>query len=406
MATKSSRLKQGDEVRITAGEFASRTAVVVDPKPFPDTDHRRRKITVDVSVDDDTIERIYILPRLIEPVVTVGSVPITVPTLVEVDGPIGGRALVPGDITDLDDPRLDPWRPSPEIVKSYVSRVMCNGQKDVNFLLRFWQKRENVLLVGDTQSGKTLLVQVLAVLAGLQRPSQKPLPVFTLSGSSGVTDFDLFGQPVPWTGTDGRDRLVTLPGVVTLAARAGGILYLDELNMMSERVTASLHSLCDHRRAFVNRQKAVVIQHEGSEVFLPEIVEAHPDLWIVATINPAVYGGTGKMNEAFTNRWTHIPWGYDENTEKKLIPSAAIRLLGQALREARANRAITTPIGTAALIRLSEHVRDFGVDAALWMLEGMFLPQEQAKVRAILTDRSIAMLLRDEQQASAPAAPL
>ena len=89
-----------------------------------------------------------------------------------------------------------------------------------------------------------------------------------------------------------------------------------------------------------------------------------------------------------------------------MIPSATVRLLGQALREARATRAINTPIGTAALSRLCEQVTNYGVETSLWMLTAMFTPQEQPKVEAIIQDRSIKMLLEDEVAAlNAPVAP-
>ena len=384
--SKSAAMKIGDEYIVRGGLYKGQTAVVLDNRAFPDDDERRRKITVSING-----ERVYLLPRLLE----TNVVPISsAPSRSQSPHPV----LVPSDITDVDDPRLDPWRPDPKIVKSYISRTMPNGQSDVDFLLSFYEQRENILLVGDTQSGKTLMVQVLAVLAGERRPSKKPLPVFTLSGSSGVTDFDLFGQPTAYTTPEGHERLVWLAGVCDIAARAGGILYLDEVNMMSERVTSSLHSLTDHRRSFVNRQKAVSQQSEGTEVFLPETVKASDELWIVGTINPVGYKGAS-MGEAFLNRWVHIPWDYDESVEKKLIPSAAVRLLGQALREARSMRVLNTPIGTAALSRMCDHVERFGPATALWMLNSMFTPAEQPKVQAIITDRSIEMLLNDEQEA-------
>ena len=108
------------------------------------------------------------------------------------------------------------------------------------------------------------------------------------------------------------------------------------------------------------------------------------------------------MNEAFTIRFVWIPWTYDESVEKKLIPSAAVRLLGQALREARATRSISTPIGTAALERLCDQVEVHGIETALWMLVATFQPQERPKVEAIIKDRSISMLLADEQEAKKP----
>ena len=405
MTTKTARMKFGDTYRVRAGEFAGREARIIDPQPFPDTDlNRRRKITVDIEG-----EQVYLLPRLLETNVVPLHHPQRPIADISIPHPVTGvPVLIPGDITDADDPRLDPWRPDPKdpSIKKYINRVMPNGQTDVDFLMSFYEKKENVLLVGDTQSGKTLMVSVLAVLAGQKRPSGKPLPVFLLSGSSGVSEFDLYGQPTAFTTPEGGERLVWLPGVVDLACRVDAcILYMDEVNMMGERVTSALHSVCDHRRSFVNRMKAVRVVHEGTETFIPEIVKASDGMWIVGTINPAGYKGAS-MGEAFLNRWVHIPWGYDEAVEKKLIPSATVRLLGQALREARATRAINTPIGTAALSRLCEQVTDYGVETSLWMLTAMFTPQEQPKVEAIIQDRSIKMLLEDEVAATNTSAPV
>lgn len=390
MSTKTSRMKEGDTVTVRAGEFKGLTATVVDPTVVPDQLPNRRKILVAVEGEECPV---YLLPRLLD---TGVQRPVT--PGISAPAPAAGGILMPGDITDADDPRLDPWRPDPSIVRQYVNRTVPGGMTDTEFLLKFWQKRENALLVGDTQSGKTMLVQVLAILAGRLRPSGKPLPVFTLSGSSGVTDFDLFGQPTAYTTPEGTERLVWLPGVVDMAARVkDSILYLDEVNMMSERVTSSLHSLFDHRRQFVNRQKAVRTVVDGVETFAPEVVQAD-GMWVIGTINPAGYKGVG-LGEAFLNRFTHIPWGYDEATERRLIPSAAIRLFGQAIREARANKAIGTPVGTAALQRACRHAEDFGPEAALWMLIGMFTPQERPKVEAIVTDRAVRDLLLDEAAA-------
>jgi hypothetical protein len=94
-----------------------------------------------------------------------------------------------------------------------------------------------------------------------------------------------------------------------------------------------------------------------------------------------------------------VPFGYDDSVEKKLVPSNTVRLLGLALREARANRALSTPVGTAALTELCDNIETYGVEMALWLFTAMFQPQEIPKVQTIISDRSIEMLLKDEQQA-------
>jgi MoxR-like ATPase len=429
----------GFQYRVTSGLLAEEIVTVVDNHPFPDSDPPdvRRKITVRFS--DGTVD--YMLPRMLSdepmgidsPAIQGAAVAAPVQSVEdEVIEPVeatvlastADQAVIINPVTGVQmtvsrvavtpisgpmDPRLDHLRPSRSILKDgrYIHRVMMNGMSDTDFLLRYTNdfyraKNEgrpaNIMLKGDTQGGKTLLVQVLAILYADAMGYPKPMPIFTLSGSSGVTDFDLFGQPVTYADPDsGRDRLVNLPGVVTLACQCGGILYLDEVNAMGERVTSSLHPVADHRHQFTNRGKAVV---QGG-VFMPEIVTAHEDLWIVGTYNDGNYRGMGKMNEAFINRFRHIRWGYDDDVEAKLIKSPSIRLLGEALRNARrANtKGFKTPVGTAALMRLEEDVQEMGVDLGIEVFKGMFEQTELDVVSEIIDVRIRDMLQEEANQA-------
>ena len=302
----------------------------------------------------------------------------------------------------LDDDRLDRFRPiRPGLVKSYVSRQLPGDFTDIDVLTTYWNRRTdgyslNVGLVGDTQSGKTMLVEVMAHVLAEKLGLAKPLPVFTLSGSSAITDHDLFGQYRP-TIIDGEERLVWMEGIVALACRVGGILYLDEINALPGNVTAALHSVLDDRRQFVNIRRPVLDEH-GNHV--PEVVPVSRALWCVCTYNPG-YAGMGKTNEAFANRFQWLDWGYDETVERKLLKSPAVRVLALALRNARDVRSITTPVGTSSLQRLEADITCFGVDYAVWAFLGQFNSQaERAKVSAILEERSILTLLEDEQTAT------
>jgi hypothetical protein len=307
-------------------------------------------------------------------------------------------------ITDPMDPRLDPYRPSKNKVKRYISREMPNGQSDIDFLLTFTNdeyraenegRPANLMFKGDTQSGKTMMVEVLAVLWAEKMGLPKPMPIFTLSGSSGVTDFDLYGQTTSFTNpVTGKESLVWLSGMADLAARIGGILYLDEVNAMAERVTSSVHPLTDSRHHFINRNKAVEV---SPGQFMPELVSASLDLWIIGTYNEG-YRGMGDLNEAFNNRFRTIRWGYDSAVELKLIKSAALRLLGDALRTARERNSIRTPIGTAALQKVERDVQAFGPVTGLGILVGMFKANEIDVVNSIIEDRSIIVLLNEEER--------
>ena len=434
------QLLPGYQYRIIEGPFSDEVVTIVDAKPFPDTHPERRKVTV----LNPQGKEFYILPRQLTntpeaqvnlapaPVFNVTPGPSHTPAQtfqVGTPGPKTGpvdtsdyeATVAPMTqqqvvkltmshqlvaITDPMDPRLDHLRPSRAKVKQYINRTMPNGMSDVEYLLTYtnddYRSRNqgrpaNIMLKGDTQSGKTFLVEVLAVKWAEMLGLPKPMPIFTLSGSSGITDYDLFGQTTSFTDVEtGTESLVWLHGLAEMAVQVGGILYLDEINAFGERVTTSLHPVADHRHTFTNRNKPVWKNGQ----FMPDTVTASFDLWIIGTYNEG-YKGMGEMNEAFINRFRHIRWGYDKDVEAKLIQSPAIRLLGEALRTARDNSTIRTPVGTKALQNIEEDLQSFGVAIAMDTFKGMFKANEVPLVDEILEGRSIFVLLQEElRQAS------
>lgn len=378
-------LREGMEVAVVSGPYQGLRARVINPEVFPDGHPDQRKLVVDIAGVGETT----IIPKqlsIIGATVMPAHVPTHVPNVIVSSAPI----------TSLDDPALDRWRPQrPKLVKSYVSRELPGGLKDTDVMMNYWRDDRidgyapNIGLVGDTQSGKTMLVEVLAHLVAQEMGLSKPLPIFLLAGNSAITDHDMFGQYRP----DDTGQLVWMEGVVALAARVGGILYLDEINAMPGNVTAALHPLTDDRHQFVNIRKPVDDGHGGR---MPEVVKASTDLWIISTYNPG-YSGMSKANEAFLARFRWLQWNYDAEVEKKLIKSPSIKLFGQALRTARETRAISTPIGTSALQRLERDVAMFGVDFALWSFCGQFTSKaERTVVETLIEDRSIRVMLSTE----------
>ena len=128
---------------------------------------------------------------------------------------------------------------------------------------------------------------------------------------------------------------------------------------------------------------------------MPETVKANTNLWVLSTINPG-YKGTQSMAEASTNRFMWLEWDYDNGTETKLIPSATVRAIGEALRTARAQRMLTVPVGSSALRRFNEMVASFGVETGIWSLMAMFPPAERDRVKTIIEDRGFEDLLMAE----------
>ena len=393
----SADLKTGDDIIVSAGPLKGMTGKVIEPKAVPDGLPNQRKVLVSL---DEYGEETYVLPRLLNLGATLAPAapaPATLTMADITDATPAATLTVAEPITDPMDPALDRFRPDPEVVRGYINRTVPGGMTDVDFLLALRDDRDangyspNIAMVGDTQSGKTMLVQVLAVLAAERDGLPKPYPIFTIQGSIGVTNMDMFGMTTAVV-AQGRETLVWMEGLVPMAAACGGILYLDEINAVPPAQAVALHPLMDGRRQFVNTQKAVPDGHGG---YSPEVVTAHRNLWTITTINPE-YKGTQNLGDAFKARSRWIPWGYDDATERRLIKSATVRTLGNLLRSARSRNAITTAVGTSALQRFNMDVATYGSETAIWSFLAMFPLRERPSVETIIEDGGITAMLDAE----------
>jgi hypothetical protein len=411
--------RTGGIVTINSGVFEGYIAKIVDPTVVPDGEENQRKVLVEIIENDlgAAVEgehtQEYVLPRQLDMGRGVrklvsnqfGLAALTHDQFEHTQQNVPVVALAKAEpITDPMDPALDRFRPSTHVVKQYINRtILDTGITDVDFLLSLREQRDsrgfspNVALVGETQSGKTMLVQVLAVIAAERDGMPKPYPVFTLSGSSGITSYDLFGQTTA-VEMNGREALVWMEGLVTMACRCGGFLYLDEWNAVPPAQAVAVHPVLDDRRQFVNTQRAVSDGHGG---WAPDVVSADPRLWVISTINPG-YKGTQTMAEATSNRFRWIPWDYDKATEAALVPSTTVRVIGDSMRQLRQDRAITVPVGTSALQRFNSDCAQYGVDIAVWIFQGLFPPNERMRVQTVIEDQGFLDLLRTEYPDKTP----
>jgi MoxR-like ATPase len=387
-------LRKGDVVVAVEGTHAGHIGLVIEPVAIPDGQQHQRKVVV--TFEGDT-HPIHILPRQLElaEVPAVPQQPLEATPMNNIDTPVAPseaskqRTEVPtvetikaSDVQSLmhiDDPMhpaLDPYRPNARLVEEYVSREVPGGYTDIEYLLNLRDDRDeeggearpNVALVGPTQAGKTMLMQVLAVKAAERDGMPKPYPLFTLNGSAGISNYDLFGKTTAVI-IDGQEVLVWMDGVVPLALRCGGFLYLDEWNAVPPTQAVGLHSVLDDRRQFTNTHRAVPNGHGGWQ---PEIVKAHPNLWVVATINPLGYKGTQAMAEATSNRFRWMDWGYDTEVEKQILKAEAVRDFAHILRQEHDMGLLKTPVGTSALVRLNFDIATYGAETALWTFRSMF----------------------------------
>lgn len=296
-----------------------------------------------------------------------------------------------------DHPFYDAYRPDDSVLKNYKARkdVFGSGLDDVDYLLWWWGQRENgysipVALSGDTQGGKTMLIRRLCFAVAQSLGLDKPVPLFTVMGSNGVTDQDLFGtvRIEPTTG-----KPVFMRGIVQMAVESPvSILNLDEPNAMAGATQSALFSVLDDRHSFTNLRLPVKSEYG----YLPAITSVSKGCWVTASWNPA-YSGMNKVNEAFRARFKMLKWGYDSELEDSLLKSPALRVLADALRNLRDKRVITTPIGMTDLIRLKSEAGQFGTQVALTSFLGTFQSSaEESAVQSALVDNSVYELFQTE----------
>ena len=262
--------------------------------------------------------------------------------------------------------------PDKKWAKQYVQRRLPSGQTEFEIFDSALAERENVLIFGPTGSGKTMSVLAYA--------SERNMPYYNVASHNGIEISQLIGQWIPTP--DGHYKWQD--GAVTQIVRNGGVLLLNEINFMPERFTTAIFSLLDDRRHLL------LMGNNG------EIIHAHPDLLIVADMNPQ-YRGTRPMNEAFKDRWAHkLEFDYDPKIERSLIKSKSLLDMAGALRESYDKREIATPISTRSLVTFSKNIIKLGIEYAIYSFLNSFGDtKERNAVRMIVDNTYKANIAND-----------
>jgi nitric oxide reductase NorQ protein len=137
---------------------------------------------------------------------------------------------------------------------------------------------KQVGLVGPTGTGKTHIVYKIAADEGL--------PIFEINCALQTSVYELIGKYI------GLGRENWVDGTIVLWCRHGGVLYVDEANMMKPDILAKFHPIMDQRGHLV------LTEREN------EIIPRHPQGYIVLSLNPysIEYAGTKPLNVAFRRR--------------------------------------------------------------------------------------------------------
>lgn len=158
----------------------------------------------------------------------------------------------------------------------------------------------NILLSGPKGIGKTLLVSYFAAV--------NELPLIEIQGSEEARERPLRGG---FTSKDGNTPFVLgqLSNAINVANERGvcGVV-IEEINAFTGQVQKTLNSFLDWRRS-------VEVPEIGHTFSLRP--GAHLFVW--ATMNPSVYGGTYELNEDLKSRFIELEMDYPPPVAEKTI---------------------------------------------------------------------------------------
>ena len=223
------------------------------------------------------------------------------------------------------------------------------------------KKHYNVLLEGPTGSAKTSAIMAYAAM--------KEVPFYAISSNIGIEPSQLFGKYIP----DGEGSFEWVDGPVTEIVRHGGVLLINEVNFMPERVSTVLFGLLDKRR------QIELLDHKG------EKIEAHENTVVFADMNPD-YAGTRPLNAAFRNRFAiQLVWDYDRSVEEHLVACVPLLDLAEKIRERTAQGEFLTPLSTNMLIEFMDTMFDTeSLAFATMVLVNHFASEERESVKMLI----------------------
>jgi len=165
------------------------------------------------------------------------------------------------------------------------SRGMLPELREMFARSRRYQKTApvNVVVQGPPGTGKSEMVKKFAEETGL--------PYWQIIGQEGIRADELLGHYRLKSQAEGGGS-VWEDGIFPKAVRAGGILHIDEPNIIEPGVLMRLDELLDSKRQL------------NMEDLNGEIIPAHPDLFIVFTMNPPTYEGVKDLPSPIKSRLT------------------------------------------------------------------------------------------------------
>ena len=222
--------------------------------------------------------------------------------------------------------------PSLEQTGHYIERSFGGGITETQMYDYSLENKMNVLIEGDAGTGKTTSAMAYA--------SKRKMNFFAVPSNNALDFTQLTGGLFP----DSNGELKWIDGAITKIVREGGVLLINELNNAPKNLSQYLMSLLDDRRSIT------LMSHDN------EVIHAHPDLLVVADMNPN-YRGTQLLNEAWKDRFAiKLTYNYDTKIEKQIINSGSLLELANGMRStlrvndvSNSSTIFETPVSTRIL---------------------------------------------------------
>ncbi|MEM3578182.1 MAG: AAA family ATPase [Candidatus Bathyarchaeia archaeon] len=265
---------------------------------------------------------VYVVEKQIKTAVKDTKLSVSITKSANIDSPTYAELRKKYRIEKYD---LHPGYVFPENVQSLIPRntpeYIDKGFNYVERIVRALYYFKQCALIGPSGTGKTHIVYLIAELCGL--------PMWEINCGLQTSAYDLFGRYI------GLGKENWIDGQIVMWCRQGGILYLDEANMMKQDIATRLNPVLDTRGHIVLTEKD------------NEIVQRHPYGYLVISMNPfsAEFVGTKPLNAALRRRmavWINFDYlsvgdkisrdeieliikrsGVDEKTAEKIVKAGA-----------------------------------------------------------------------------------
>jgi len=201
------------------------------------------------------------------------------------------------------DPSMFSFNPDlDEMIPNGTPPYLDNGEKYVERITRALSYFKQCALIGPSGTGKTHIVYLVAELGRL--------PLWEINCGLQTSVFDLFGRYI------GLGKENWIDGLITNWCRQGGILYLDEANMMKQDIATKLNPILDARGHMVLTEKD------------NEMIHRHKHAYLIISMNPfsAEFAGTKPINAAMRRRMS-VWLNFDYMSVGKKIDKKEIELV-------------------------------------------------------------------------------